>query len=181
MEEFKDINQISLPIPEYDKDLNLVRFKAIFELLQSVQNDVIFNTELAKEAVMDHDPRIESLETEQSTQRGEIDALEEKTPQSYKPGDTVTFADINLGLEDSVRTTLINAKAELYTLMNRVTQSLTSGSTVYFANLHISSAVTIAGYNVTTRFNSVESDITDLDNNKIDNSFKENFDLDGDF
>lgn len=51
MSSLKDIQKLSLPIPQFDKDLNLIRFKAIFKLLQEVQNDIINNMEIVVDKV----------------------------------------------------------------------------------------------------------------------------------
>lgn len=46
---YKDIYKVKLPIPEMDRDLNLIRFKTIFQILQESQNDVVHNVNEATE------------------------------------------------------------------------------------------------------------------------------------
>ena len=83
MSDFKDIQLLSLPIPEFDKDLNLIRFKAIFNLMQTHLNDVIHNTELVVTGFETHEDRISYSEN--------------SIGPSY-----------NVGTEGTIRTRLIN-------------------------------------------------------------------------
>ena len=63
MADLKTIQQLVLPIPEFDKDLNLIRFKAIFKLLETYTNDVIYNSEIVSEGFKTFESRVSFSET----------------------------------------------------------------------------------------------------------------------
>ena len=91
MSSLKDIQALSLPIPQFDKDLNLIRFKTIFKLMQESQNDIVHNTEILEGITLSFDQRVQDLENEDAIQRGELDDILDRAPQSYKTTDDVVF------------------------------------------------------------------------------------------
>lgn len=171
--DLKDIQKLSLPIPQFDRDLNLVRFKAIFELLQELQNDIVDNVQIMKAEVEEYSPRVQSLEDEQSIQRGEIDALEDKTPQEYKTTSSVEFANLKLPSTADVNSFLSALDTHKTKMESWVPQELQPGSHVVFSQLTLSTLL-LDGRNVDT--------VLDEKLNKTTyDDFKENFDLEGDF
>lgn len=189
MSSLKDIQALSLPIPQFDKDLNLIRFKAIFKLMQESQNDIVHNTEILEGITLSFDQRVQDLENEDAIQRGELDDILDRAPQSYKTTDDVvfnqgTFQEIVLPNYPTLNANLITLHGRTSALENLTDQPVKTTSNVIFNGITITQAAIIAGVNIMTKFGSVDGEISALQSDKLNKtthaSFIENFDLEGD-
>ena len=159
---YRDIYQVKFPIPQMDRDLNLVRFKAIFKIFEETHNDVIHNVNQVLIDLQRLDDAREAFKTEADSRflrvEGQNGMEADLTMGDYK------ITNLAEPTQDDDGTTKKYVDAELATKSN-------------IGHVHTESDITDLDKYSQSEANALLDTKLDVD---VYSAFIENFDLDGD-